>query len=393
MNQIVFTIFAPLIFAGLIVSCSDGRLSKPLDTPALAGDNPGDSWSVEGYNTGRTRSTSAIITPPLALQAEYQIGGDTQFGSPVVVADDTLFSEGEGKLHAVTLTDGAEQWQINLAGAFLSPTVVQEQLFVRAESGDDGFLYALSSDRGGKLWEFKFPTVGSPYDNVGGHVTSPVVVDGLVIAGAARTLLALSEEDGKPIWSFEAERPLVTSAAVVEDAVYVADFIHVYALDLHSGAERWRFEHNAVTLYFAPVATDDQVLVTSYDTVFALEPGTGNVHWSRRYEDIELIPAAASAELFFVKSANALFALQATSGEEVWRYQALNYVSLPALTEQQLFVITRTDGGSQLRALALTDGSVSWQSENGSFANAAPVIAGNRIYVRTVDGRVQAYGE
>ncbi|MCB0094041.1 MAG: PQQ-like beta-propeller repeat protein, partial [Caldilineaceae bacterium] len=71
---------------------------------------------MEGYNPGRTRSTSADITPPLQLQTEYQIGGDTQFGSPVVVADNTLFSEGERKLHAINLTDGTERWQINLAG-------------------------------------------------------------------------------------------------------------------------------------------------------------------------------------------------------------------------------------------------------------------------------------
>ena len=393
MNKIVYTILSPIIVLALIVSCSSGRSSEPLNNTDNNWSKNSDGWSVEGYNTGRTRSTSAVITPPLQLQSEYKIGGDTQFGSPVVISGDMLYSEGERKLHALALADGAERWQINLAGAFLSPTVVQDQLFVRAESGDKGYLYALSSDDGAKLWEFKFPAVGSAYDNVGGHVTSPVMMEGLVLVGAARTLLALNAQDGSPVWAYEADRPLVSSAAVVGDAVYIADFTHVYALDLHSGARRWQFEDEAVTLYFAPIATSEQVLVTSYDTVFALEAQSGDVRWSRRFDDVEIIPAAASAELVFVKSANVLYALHAESGADAWRYSTLNYVSLPALTAQQMFVITRQDGGSQLRSLNLADGQENWHSHNGSFSNAAPVIAGDLVYVRTVDGRVQAFGE
>ena len=391
MHKIVYTILTPIILLGLITSCASGRSSVPSVHSPI--DGTAESWPVEGYNPGRTRSTSADITPPLQLQTEYQIGGDTQFGSPVVVADNTLFSEGERKLHAINLTDGTERWQINLAGAFLSPALYEDRLFVRAESGDNGYLYALNSESGAKLWEFKFPLVGSPYDNVGGHVTAPVVAEGLVLVGAARTLLALDAQDGSPVWAYEAERPLVSSAAVVGDAVYIADFTHVYALDLQSGAERWRFTHDAVTLYFAPVATAEQVLITSYDTAFALDAQSGDVRWSRRFDDVEIIPAAASPDLVFIKSANVLYALRAETGADAWRYSSLNYVSLPALSAQQMFVITRRDGGSQLRTLNLADGQESWHSADDNFANAAPVIAGNRVYVRTVDGRVQAFGE
>jgi len=130
---------------------------------------------MEGYSPQRDRATMDDIRPPLKMERELMVGDGSQFGSPVGVAHGLLFVEGRRRLHALALDSGKEQWYFDMPGSFLSPAVAGNSVFVRAESGEDGYVFAVSADAGLKLWQFKFPHVGSSYDNVGGHVTSPVV--------------------------------------------------------------------------------------------------------------------------------------------------------------------------------------------------------------------------
>lgn len=352
---------------------------------------PASDWPMEGRSPERSRTTADAVHPPLALAQLYKIGGDTQYASPVSVAQGALFADGDHTLHALAVDSATEQWRINLPGSFLSPAVEGDAVYVRAEAGDDGYLVALSRDGGAKLWEYKFPVVGSDYNNIGGHVTSPVVADGLVLVAASNQLSAFHAGSGDLAWSFAMEEPAASSATIADDLVFVADFLHLYALDLASGAERWRFAHDVATLYFAPVVAEDRVFITSNNLVYALDRGDGHILWSKQIGDLQLVPAAALGEQVYIKSANDLFAVNVADGRTRWEYAAGDFVSLPALTDQHAYVITRTGGDSQLRALQQNDGVEAWKIDEFDYSNAAPVVAGGRVYARTVDGQVAAY--
>jgi outer membrane protein assembly factor BamB len=269
--------------------------------------------------------------------------------------------------------------------------VAGNTVFVRAESGKEGYIVALTSDKGLKLWQFKFPRVGSRYNDVGGHVTSPVVSDGLVLVGAAQSFYALNAQTGKESWQFKLPEPVASSATVAGDLVYFTDFATLYALDLKTGEERWRFAHEDLASVFAPVIIDDQILMTSGNVAFTLDRSSGQVVWSKSLKAETLVPSAAAGERVYVKSNTDLFALNLSTGETEWSYHATDFVSLPALAGEQLYIITRVGGKSHLRALRLADGQEIWQIENLRLANAAPVVAGGQVYVRTVDGSVLAY--
>lgn len=347
---------------------------------------------MEGYSLARDRATADDVRPPLQMEQEFTIGGDTQYGSPVGVARGLLFVEGASRLYALALDSGKEQWAFNLAGTFLSPAVAGNRVFVRAESGEDGYVFALEADSGLKLWQFKVPRVGSSYGDFGGHVTSPVVADGLVLVGASQSLYALDVDTGEQRWAFDAQNPVASSAAVAGDNAYMTDFTRLYAIDLETGTESWSFEHGTLSLFFAPIIIGDVVIITSFDTVYALDRHSGAVVWARAVaEDEDLVPSAAAGDHVYVKTSKHLYALDRETGTLVWSYQGGDFVSLPAVAGGQIYVVTRSGGRGQLRALRLSDGQEIWQMEDARLANAAPVVAGARVYVRTVDGSVLVF--
>lgn len=374
----------PLLALTLLAGCNRALVaSRPVDLSA--------EWPMEGFGPARSRITSESLQPPLTIQSEYTLPDRAEQASPVTIAGGLLFVEGTNKLYAVALDSGDERWAMNLAGAFFSPAVVDGVVYVRSESGANGFVYALRADTGVKLWQHKFDRVGSAYDNVGGHVTSPVVVDGLVLVGAAEAIHALDAKTGAEVWRYETEFPVISSAAVAEGVVYMGDFTRLYALDVQTGAERWRFDHDQMSLFFAPVIVADQVALASFDTIYMLDRASGAVRWSKRFDDMQVIPAGASAQHLYVKATTQLWAVDLEDGQIVWNYATTNFVSMPAITNDQLYVITRSDGSRQVRALQQSDGREIWRTDQPDLANAAPVIAGGRVYVRVGDGRVLVF--
>jgi outer membrane protein assembly factor BamB len=346
---------------------------------------------MEGANPQRNRATDAQITPPLSAQDRFVVGGDTQLGSPVSVTSEMLFADGDHRLHAFGLTDGQERWRIELLGSYLSPAVAGDKVFVRVESGEQGYLVALDLVTGEPRWDYQFPKVGSPHNNIGGHVTSPVVVGDLVIVGAAETITALDTQSGAVQWSFAGEEPITAAAAVTADTVYFADFTHLYALTLATGVERWRFKLEQATLFFAPIVANNVVFATGKHTIHAIDAQSGRKVWQRTFQQFDVMPAAATGDQLFVKAVNQLWALDSASGEVRWNYATVNFLSLPAVTAEELYLIVRSDNGSYLQALGRTNGKLVWQSEKLQLSNSAPVAADNAIYVRTVNGGVLGF--
>lgn len=319
------------------------------------------------------------------------VGGDTELGSPVSVTADMLFADGDHRLHAFGLVDGQERWRVDLPGSFLSPAIVGDTVFVRVESGEQGYLVAMDLATGEPQWDYQFPKVGSQYNNVGGHVTSPAVLGDWVVVGAANTMTALDTQSGAVRWTFASDEPITAAAAVTVDTVYFADYTHLYAVDVANGVERWRFKLDTGTLFFAPIVANNRVFTTSKHAIHAVDTQSGQELWQRTFQQFDVIPAAATADQLYVKAVNQLWALDSATGAVQWNYATVNFLSLPVVTAEELYLVVRSDNGSYLQALRRTDGKAVWQSEKLQLSNSAPVAAGNAIYVRTVNGGVLGF--
>ncbi len=377
-----------VLVAVLLVACQNQPAPIQVDKSS---SEFASSWPMEGYSPQRARNVAETLPIPLNQQQEYALADSAEHASPVTIADGLLYVEGDQRLHALALTDGVERWQYPLAGSFFSPAVISNTVYVRSEQGSEGYLYALRADTGIKRWAYKFAQVGSSFNNVGGHVTSPVIVDDLLFVGAAQQLYALDAQTGTLVWSFATEYPIVTSVTVADDLIYFADFARAYAVARKTGQERWRFDHDKLALYFAPIVIDQQVAIAGADTIYMLDRNTGKQLWSKSFDQAQVIPAGASPQQLYVKTTNQLWALDRVSGQILWNYATLNFVSLPAITQDQLYVITRVGDGGQVHALQQANGQESWHSDQTDLANAAPVITGGRLYVRKINGSVLVF--
>jgi Ca-activated chloride channel family protein len=122
---------------------------------------------------------------------------------------------------------------------------------------------------------------------------------------------------------------------------------------------------------------------------YALDAGTGRVDWATtRLEDNG--PTSAVVEddrVIFNTESCTIFALDARTGKRLWqRWLGDPTLAQTAVGGGLVFAAHPTDDGHVLSALRVADGRPVWSGRIGGEVIAAPVIAGDSVYVSTLDG-------
>lgn len=345
-------------------------------------------WVMEGGNPARTRARDASIALPINRRRQVPITGDQGTGSPVTIAQNTILVEAERQLRAIDLDTGKQRWAFPEIGRYISPAVAGDTVFIRAEADNKGQIIALDLRTGAARWGFTPRRISSAETNYwGGHITSPVIANGVVFAGAGKELYALDAATGAVRWEYSGAEYLSSSATVGEGRVFFSDARNFYAVDQQTGKLAWKFE-TLFAPYFSPIAARQTVFLTNGDKILALNTADGAKRWEVGIAGESLIPSAVQGTRLFVKSTTTLYALEQTTGRELWRFAEPNFISFPAVAGDQLFAITGMTGQTGVTVLDVNTGKRLWTEADPRLAIAAPVIAGQTLYVRTTDGRV-----
>ncbi|HEY3229335.1 MAG TPA: PQQ-binding-like beta-propeller repeat protein [Roseiflexaceae bacterium] len=403
------TVMALVIFRARpapVVSPIAGQPASTAPSSAASGTNAGapaqsahgltstsgpDDWAMEGYNPARTRSIEAGVALPFTQQRALAVSGDTGDGSPLTIAHGVILIESPHRLRALDLSSGAERWSLPLDGVYISPAVAGNTVFVRSEADNKGQMLALDIASGKQRWAFRPRRLSSASNGYfGGHLTSPVVVGGTVFLGAGKEVYALDAATGAQRWQFAAQDYISSSATVADGRIYIADFAHLYSIDQQTGVLAWAFP-TTNSIYFSPVVAGQTVLLTNGDQLVALDTASGKPRWNLSIPGEELIPGAAQGSRVFAKSTSTLYALELASGSVLWQAHNLNFISLPVVAGDQVFVVSGMGADTAVSALDATTGRGTWKQSVASLATAAPVIAGQSLYVRTTDGRVLGF--
>lgn len=238
------------------------------------------------------------------------------------------------------------------------------------------------------------PALTSVWAGAGGGVSRPP--QHLTLAKTPRRL-----------WSVATGAVTAESAAaalvVVEGRIYVVDAAYrVSAYGAGDGARQWR------TASLAPERDRDAFggglaywsgrlfLTTGYGGLYALDPRSGAILWSRNVSmPIHAPPAAFGETLITVSVDNQVAAWSVVTGESLWRNHsapaAIAVVGGAAAAIQAPFVIAPTSAGDVL-AFGLDSGRLFWErtlaptdplaaASAPADIRSAPVIDGDEVYV------------
>ncbi len=241
-------------------------------------------------------------------------------------------------------------------------------------------------------------------------VAQPVVADGMIFSmGSAWQIVALSENDGRVIWRVDLrdgkeKRDSHAGGGIAfhDGRLYVSmGSGFAAALDARTGNELWRTKFD-VGLRGSPTADDSQVYITTMDNqLIALRASDGEIEWSHVAiaEAAGLMgsssPAVVGGTVVAAFSSGELFALDSINGRVAWAdsltrtgrptpLSTLNDIDgHPVVDRGQVFAIGHS---GRMAAIDLRTGTRVW--ENNIGGSQTPWVAGDYIYVLTVDNQV-----
>lgn len=184
--------------------------------------------------------------------------------------------------------------------------------------------------------------------------------------------------------------------AADEERAFVASGPHVYAVDLTSGQEIWRFPaevDRAATFYAPPMLTDTGLVIAGgYNrVVYALGADDGRLAWQYRGAADRVIGSAAVAgDLVLVPVADGtLHALRLSDGQMVWTFKAgAGLWSAPLVDGDRAYLASLDH---HLYAIRVADGQRVWDVDLSSALVDTPSLVDGLLLVGTLDQRLVAF--
>jgi outer membrane protein assembly factor BamB len=360
----------------------------------------------------RPEPGAPLAEPAWTFDAGAALWPGTTFADGRVYAGDDA-----GRIHALEAATGRELWTFDAGGAVRARIAAAAgSVFFQA---DDGVLYRLDAATGRPTWSARLvdePLARLPPGDPASawdFFASGVAVAGehLFVGTRDGRMVALNAGDGRRVWVYSTQGPLLASPAVDSGRLFFGSFDgHVHALDAETGEPLWKTDTKGAVVS-GPAVAGDRVIVgnRAYD-LLALDAATGEVAW-KDYIWFSWVESSAAVRdgLAYVGSSDAaaVFAVDAGSGEHVWTSDVHGWAwGQPAVTEDRVYVGAAARRGYQgdvheggVFGLDRSTGAIVWRyafspPEEGFWGVPGSVAVGaGRVFVAGLDGRVRAFAE
>ncbi|HEC33394.1 MAG TPA: hypothetical protein ENI37_01595 [Chloroflexi bacterium] len=361
------------------------------------------AWLKRQGNSGRSASFLILLLVASILSG---CGGGTRptTWTGLVVGDGVVYAADLEQVRALDAETGEVLWSFpdepNLReyGPFYTVALLDEEVlfatsYERTGGGlvarSHGVLRALNIESGRQLWEFaeaggEFIAAGAVGDNT------------FIIGNSDGNVYAFHVNDGSPSWSqpFTTGGRVWATPLVVSDTVYISSLDHnLYALELATGQEQWRFEAGGA-LAGPPLILGDTLYVGAFDSrLYALRRGDGSPVWQFEGENwFWAPPATDGARIYAADVDGNVYALEAESGREIWRRKIDQPIRLSPIPSQDGQTLLVAGDNGTLHGLDPTDGFVLW-TQPGEGQLASVVVSGEVAYVSRISAaeRIQAF--
>ncbi len=219
------------------------------------------------------RPASADLTPPLSVRWVFSLSPDRLTTLEPAVGHGRVYLTHRGVLYCLDERTGAQQWTLEPADATLTtaPLLLENLVIVGA---DDGSLFALEPTSGAEVWR---TTLGGPVR------PTPILLDGLLVAGAGTNAHGLDPASGRQRWvcalaSAVAHGPVTDGSMLY----FLAQDGAVQSVDPDPSDPRFRWRTPLPTgpRVYPPIVADRRVIVAGGRRVIAVAR-TGAISWNR----------------------------------------------------------------------------------------------------------------
>ncbi|WP_157981943.1 outer membrane protein assembly factor BamB [Aliidiomarina sedimenti] len=369
--------------------------------------------STEEPDYAELQTFEEQVSVNVAWKANVGPGSDEHYSRLAPVYDDGVVfaAERHGNVVALNADNGRRLWRqdltpatgFSLLGLFRKGppaklagglTLDGDTLYVGNESG---MLYAINKDNGEIQWQSQLE---------GEVISAPAVGEGYVVLHLGNGMVvSLNAADGEEQWRHEEEVPALTLRGSSSPVISAGGVIlgtnngRAAVLVLESGQMAWDERvatpsggsdlERIVDIDATPVVRGDQVYMLAFNgELVALELRTGEVVWRRDYQG-HRTPQVAGSRIFLTTSESHVVAVDRLSGNESWRSADLYGRSLtePAVLSGQLVVADRF---GFVHWLDRDSGQMMGRYEASDPIQVAPIRAGDKVIVMTIDGRLVA---
>jgi len=295
--------------------------------------------------------------------------------------------------------EGADDITVELA----QPVIAHGAVYAL---GADGQLHAFNAADGVARWsQFVEVLTDDPWAGIAGGVAADETH--LVAHASQYDLVSFNPENGDVIWSITHDERLKGGPTLLSDeAVMVSDINgRLYVYSLETGQPYWeRSGQSSNTIVFgapAPAYAGNEVVIAGAGgEISVYDAASGDLFWAdslasfnprtplQELGDVRAHPVHDGKLIFVMSQSGRMVAYQAASGIDIWE-QALTAIEMPWLAGNTIYVVT-IDG--RLFALRRNDGEVRWIAE---LPDALPVgvIASDTVprYVNPVVASGQVF--
>ena len=283
--------------------------------------------------------------------------------------------------------------------------------------GADGQLHAFDTADGSARWsQFVEVLTDDPWAGIAGGIAADQ--DHLIAHISQYDLVSFNPQNGEVIWSITHDERLKGGPTLLADeAVMVSDINgRLYVYGLETGQPYWeRSGQSSNTIVFgapAPAYAGNEVVVAGAGgEISVYDAASGDLFWAdslasfnprtplQELGDVRAHPVHDGKLIFVMSQSGRMVAYQAASGIDIWE-QALTAIELPWLAGDTLYVMT-IDG--RLFALRRSDGEVRWMAElpdalpAGVIASETvpryvnPIVASGQVFVIARGGAVHVF--
>lgn len=356
--------------------------SSQQNMPAAGGARNTNSGSIFG---GGISGSGARITPTTS-QVRWSFSTHGPVGwcaAPVLNREGTVvyFPSSDGRLYALGAEDGSLVFSYDAGSPLIGAPIYMPDKLVLSDCS--GRTHALDPQSGQLIWQ---------YDGPAPVLSSPAIyANTILVADKNGQVAGLDVRTGRKLWTFNAPDAIVSQPKVHGDSLYIGTRGgSVHSLACVSGRQNWKYQASG-RIVSSPITSVDTVYVgTQSGSFFALDAEAGRLIWEYPCDGaINRGGIIVFTSVMFASQGKWLYCCEKYDGSLKWKAPLKNK---PAATLMHVgsinsLVISLSKDGF-LEAFDTMSGAVRWRVSLRKEVESHPLIAGNRLYLGSVDGEI-----